>query len=103
MRGNAARQILQRTLEVLERDGWCRGTYQDSRGRRCLSGAMERAAEELKLERALEGKLPLEERMRLRVALAAAIGGTGIVGWNDAQRESRAVKRALKRAIESLS
>lgn len=36
--------ILQEALNVLDRDGWCKHELEDSEGRVCLAGALQKAA-----------------------------------------------------------
>lgn len=46
-KADSVRALVKQTLEVLERDGWCKGQMTDEAGRRCALGALYEAQYEL--------------------------------------------------------
>lgn len=85
---------LDAAADLLERDGWCRGSFLNKHGHRCADGA---------LFDAIGGPGNLDHEIAARYSAAhSAIGrenGTGgVLAWNDEQRDGRKVIRTIRRA-----
>jgi hypothetical protein len=87
-----ARQILLAAASMLERDGWCQGSSQDEKGRRCGSGAI--------TDTCPPGNHGAEW-VRARNAVREQIGSEDIAVWNDVHgRTADEVIAALRAAAE---
>jgi hypothetical protein len=76
--------VLQRALDVLDRDGWCKGTLQNADGQLCLMGALQKGA-------AIEfGYIKAEERI--------PDGKHEIHDW-DLERTYRSALRAVENVL----
>lgn len=91
-----AKNVLNKALEVLERDGWCQGTAHDADGRHCALGAIQVATHSHVVI-----NLPDGAAWRLRKAIGGPPGRIrGIAGWNDdPHRTYEDVVLVFKKAI----
>lgn len=87
--------IIERTADLLERDGWTVGTYMCAHGKRCAEGALIEACKEFGL--VTEG--PYAEWLAFSNRAARALrvdGGCYLPGWNDDQLRDEDVIAAFR-------
>jgi hypothetical protein len=90
-------EVLDKTVEVLERDGWCQGAFESARGERCAVGAIRRAAREL------QGASLRTVGARAAFAKYIGVGTLDVVEWNDTKgRTAAEVIDALKHTAKKL-
>ncbi len=90
-------EVLERAADILEQNGWCRRSYEDSRGHHCVLGA-------IGVARYGNAYIAFDspEHQFLKHALVADYGKSGVIAWNDAQRDGRKVVRFIRRAARKL-
>lgn len=90
---------LVRAADLLERDGWHRGSLRDSKGRRDVLAALEDATEELGPLFLAQDKLATELGLPDPDELATE---ARLARWNDGMEDRRAVVRAMRRTARKL-
>jgi len=80
-------ELIDKAIEILERDGWCRGMFTDSEGRHCAIGALTAAQHEM-------GNIYPSEvsavMLRMELVLEAELGQTTLLTqWNDKTAKDR--------------
>ncbi len=74
------RQMLLDAADLLERDGWCQGAYQDDDGHHCALGALDAVFGSKTSFKAIDWSAYARVNERLQDAV-----GLQIVHWNDAK------------------
>lgn len=94
---------LREAAQVLERDGWCQGTFHSHTGEHCAIGALATVTG-LRVNEIVPQDDPRFHRHRAAVgALCAQIGSRNIMGWNDATgRRREDVVKALLQAADTV-
>jgi hypothetical protein len=70
------RKHIKAIKDVLERDGWCKNELQNTKGQRCLYGAM------------IVGEMSDSEFGRVRNLLIEVAETESLLGWNDAPKRN---------------
>ena len=89
MRNHSVAPVLARAADIIEKHGWCRRYFKDSRGRVCMLGALAAAFESREPDRRWNTATALIERV---------IGQPEISLWNDSQKTRQPVIAALRKA-----
>lgn len=94
---NESIQVLEKAIEILETDGWCRKLMTDDKGHHCILGAMNKASFSLGLE-----EYEAEELVRQQLE-KEGFGGSYLYYNDYVAKDKRYVIRLLQRTIRANS
>ena len=95
-----AAERLEKAADILETEGWCRGQFEDKNGHHCAQDALQAAGREFAALNEQWSSATVYGAVDAQ--LRAEGWDTGIINYNDEQRDKRKVIRLLRRTARNL-